>query len=73
MKSNKILASRNGGEKTVEGRGYEPYEAVRSNALIPLITEGYSYIVVVLFFRLSFLTDLNCSFMITNQAYYQLY
>ena len=34
----------------MEGRGYEPYEAVRRNALILLITEGYSYIVVVLFF-----------------------
>ena len=30
----KYIASRNGGEKTVEGRGYEPYEAVRCNALI---------------------------------------
>lgn len=29
MKTNKILAPRNGGEKTVEGRGYEPNEAVR--------------------------------------------
>ena len=34
-KSNKILAFWNEGEKTVEGRGYEPYEAVRCNALIP--------------------------------------
>ena len=25
----------NVGEKTVDGRGYEPYEAVRCNALIP--------------------------------------
>ena len=31
----KYIAPRNGGEKTVEGRGYEPYEAVRCNALIP--------------------------------------
>ena len=37
MKSNKILAFWNEGEKTVEGRGYEPYEAVRCNALIPAI------------------------------------
>ena len=29
----KYIAHRNVGEKTVEGRGYEPYEAVRCNAL----------------------------------------
>ena len=31
----KYISHRNVGEKTVEGRGYEPYEAVRCNALIP--------------------------------------
>ena len=30
----KYISHRNVGEKTVEGRGYEPYEAVRCNALI---------------------------------------
>ena len=31
----KYISHRNVGEKTVDGRGYEPYEAVRCNALIP--------------------------------------
>ena len=31
----KYISHRNVGEKTVEGIGYEPYEAVRCNALIP--------------------------------------
>ena len=31
----KYIYHRNVGEKTVEGRGYEPYEAVMCNALIP--------------------------------------
>ena len=30
----KYISHRNVGEKTVDGRGYEPYEAVRCNALI---------------------------------------
>ena len=31
----KYISHRNVGEKTVDGRGYEPYEAVMCNALIP--------------------------------------
>ena len=31
----KYISHRNVGEKTVDGRGYEPYEAVRCNTLIP--------------------------------------
>ena len=35
LDDDKYIANRNVGEKTVDGRGYEPYEAVRCNALIP--------------------------------------
>lgn len=44
----KYISHRNVGEKTVDGRGYEPYEAVRCNALIPSVDTESSLISSIL-------------------------